>query len=195
MYDLTTSGAYNQSIFVSKLDDGGSFLWAKRISGDDDTYGNQGSAIAVDGSANVFVAGTFQSPVDFDPGADVVELTPTPGSSPWWTPSDVFILKLHDTLSTVNVAEHLGHGENGFNVYPNPSNGEFSLAMNLEADSKLTIDIVDITGQVVKTINQSKLSAGINSIKIDGTDLSSGIYFVKIYNQTINSTLKFIVNK
>ena len=194
VYNLVSVGMYSQSIFVAKLDDAGSLLWAKRMGGSDDyEYGNQGTAIAVDATDNTYVAGNFQYTVDFDPGVGVYELSPTPGM--WWTPPDIFVLKLHDTLSTVNVAEQLGHGLNTFMVYPNPNNGEFNLGMNLEADSKLAIDIYDITGQLIKTVNQSKLSAGINTIAIDGSELSNGIYFVKIYNETINKTLKFTINK
>ena len=80
-------------------------------------------------------------------------------------------------------------------MYPNPNNGKFSIGVALESDQKLTIEIVSITGQVLKTMRQSKLNAGENLITIDAPELSNGVYFMKIYNDNSCNTLKFVINK
>jgi Beta-propeller repeat len=51
-------------IFISKLNNSGDFVWAKRIGG-----GNRDGAtdLAIDSSGNVYTAGIFQDTVDFDP--------------------------------------------------------------------------------------------------------------------------------
>jgi len=41
-------------------------VWAKNMGGD---FADQGNAIAVDASGNVYTAGTFATSGDFDPGA------------------------------------------------------------------------------------------------------------------------------
>jgi hypothetical protein len=55
-------------LFVGKLEETGSFAWVR-------TWGGQGwefgSGLAADDSGNVYVTGTFQGPVDFDPGPGV----------------------------------------------------------------------------------------------------------------------------
>ena len=66
---------------------------------------------------------------------------------------------------------------------------------NLQSDEKLTIEIFDVTGQVIKSVDQPKLNAGINSISINASELSNGIYFLKIYNETVDNISKFIINK
>ncbi|NLF70850.1 MAG: hypothetical protein GX575_17605, partial [Candidatus Anammoximicrobium sp.] len=80
-YSLTSAG-YND-VFVSKLDSAGNFLWARGLGG---TSGEECESIVVDGSGNVYTAGTFQATVDFDPGSGSHNLTAAN--------SDVFVSKL-----------------------------------------------------------------------------------------------------
>lgn len=77
------SGA-NGNIFVSKLDDSGTFLWAKAMGG---TGNDRANAVAVDGSGNVFTVGFFQDTADFNPGASVFNLETAGGR-------DIFVSKL-----------------------------------------------------------------------------------------------------
>ena len=48
----------------------GDFVWAKSMGGTSDALGDQGHAIVVDGSGNVYTTGRFYGTVDFDPGPD-----------------------------------------------------------------------------------------------------------------------------
>lgn len=61
-FNLSSSGAAD--IFIQKLDSSGNFLWARSMgsSGDD-----QGFALALDDSNNVYTSGYFEGTVDFDP--------------------------------------------------------------------------------------------------------------------------------
>ncbi|MBX9678173.1 MAG: SBBP repeat-containing protein [Gemmataceae bacterium] len=90
---LTTSG---QSAFVAKYNPAGTALWAIKLesSGDDAAH-----AIAVDGSGNVFVTGSFAGQ-NFagDPNLD------TAGSS------DVFVAKLSASTGSVTWANRYGAG-------------------------------------------------------------------------------------
>jgi hypothetical protein len=68
--NLTSNGGYE--LFVSKLDNSGSYVWAKSMGGS--AYDGGGS-IAVDGSGNVYTTGYFGGTVDFDPGTGTANLT------------------------------------------------------------------------------------------------------------------------
>lgn len=94
-YDLISAGTYD--IFVSKLDSSGNFVWAKQMGG---TGSDDGSAIAVDASGNVYTAGGFEGTVDFDPGSGIANLTAAGGS-------DIFISKL-DNAGNFVWAKQLG---------------------------------------------------------------------------------------
>ncbi len=51
------------SVFVAKYDAAGNCLWARKFGGaDNDTYGNEGKAIDVDGNGNCYVTGVFNGP-------------------------------------------------------------------------------------------------------------------------------------
>ena len=80
--NLTSAGNYD--IFVQKLAACGNFVWARRMGGRNI---DGGSAIAVDGMGNVYTTGYFDLMVDFDPGADTVNLT-SAGSY------DIFVQKM-----------------------------------------------------------------------------------------------------
>lgn len=72
-------------VFVSKLDNSGNFVWAKRLGG---TNQDEGYTVAVDRSGNVFASGYFSGTADFDPGTGTFNLTSNGGSQ------DIFISKL-----------------------------------------------------------------------------------------------------
>ncbi len=69
VFNLSALG--NSSVFVSKLDSSGNFVWAKRLGGPSDSHGH---AIAVDAVGNVCVAGQFSGIADFDPGPGVFNM-------------------------------------------------------------------------------------------------------------------------
>ena len=69
--NLTSVG--QTDIYISKLDSSGNYIWAKSYGGAN--YDN-GSAISVDGSGNVYTAGYFSTTTDFDPGIGTSSLTP-----------------------------------------------------------------------------------------------------------------------
>lgn len=82
--NLTSNG--NSDIFISKLDASGNFLWAKSIGG---SGIDRGASIATDASGFVYITGSFQGIVDFDPGSGISNLTSIGNS-------DMFIAKLDD---------------------------------------------------------------------------------------------------
>jgi uncharacterized protein (TIGR03437 family) len=82
VFNMTSAGG--NDVFVSKLDSAGNFAWARRMGGTDS---DGGDGVVVDGSGNVYTAGSFGGTVDFDPGPGVFNLT-SAGDS------DIFVAKL-----------------------------------------------------------------------------------------------------
>ncbi len=83
-YNLTSSGSSNTSVYISKLDVFGNFLWAKQVVGG---TGLNTRSFALDKNFNIYVTGSFTDTADFDPGPGVFNLTTIGGT-------DIFILKL-----------------------------------------------------------------------------------------------------
>jgi hypothetical protein len=64
VYNLSSTG--ENSIFISKLNSSGNFVWAKVIQGSISAYS---SDIALDNAGNIYITGGFAGAADFDPNA------------------------------------------------------------------------------------------------------------------------------
>jgi gliding motility-associated-like protein len=87
MANLTATGgaAY---LFVSKLDSGGNYVWARHFGNTLNNNNNTfGQVLKVDANFNVHTAGTYNSTVDFDPCPSIVNLSAVGGY-------DIFVQKL-----------------------------------------------------------------------------------------------------
>ncbi len=72
-----------------------------------------------------------------------------------------------------------------FQNYPNPFNGSTVIDFNLPDPAEIKLTVFDVTGKEVKTILNSRLSAGSHSARWDGTDdsgqtVASGLYFIRL---------------
>lgn len=83
--NLASSGY--KDIFIHKMNASGNLIWAKRVGG---TTIQEGNDITTDDSGNVYITGSFNGTVDFNPGAGVFNLI-TSGSA---GTVDIFIEKL-----------------------------------------------------------------------------------------------------
>lgn len=86
-----------RDMFVVKLRNNGSFLWAKSIGG----FWLFTSDLVLDSKKNVIVTGSFRGNVDFDPGPNTAQLSSQGGGH------DVFIVKL-DSLGNYHWAKSFG---------------------------------------------------------------------------------------
>ncbi|CAN5265868.1 hypothetical protein BH09BAC5_BH09BAC5_12850 [soil metagenome] len=96
-----------KTIFVSKINTAGNFVWVKAMGG---TINNQGYGIALDQNGNILTTGSFDGTVDFDPGAGIVDLT-SQGNL------DIFISKL-DPSGNLLWAKSMGgiSSDEGFSI-------------------------------------------------------------------------------
>lgn len=86
-----------QDAYVLKLDASGNYVWAKVFTGPSAKLAN---ALALDSADNVYITGSFQGAVDFDPSASTVNVTAVGGQ-------DGYIAKL-DALGNYVWALSLG---------------------------------------------------------------------------------------
>jgi PKD repeat protein len=175
-YNLTWGGYHD--IFISKLDNNGDFVWAKRIGG---ASTDMGYSIAIDLSGNVYTTGYFNGTVDFDPGAGTANLTSNGGS-------DIFISKL-DSNGNYVWAKNMGSNSSDIgnslaidasgNVYStgtfsgtadfDPGTGTFNLTSVGNVD--IFISKLDSNGNFVWAKNIGGTSEDIAySVTIDASD-------------------------
>lgn len=78
--------------------------------------------------------------------------------------------------------------KDSFNVYPNPSSDKVFISTALDL-TELVINVIDITGSKVFTIDGNKLkNSGINI-----RDLSNGMYFIILTDVDGNNTVKKLI--
>lgn len=82
---------------------------------------------------------------------------------------------------------------NGLNIFPNPTNGNFTLVYNLASNDKVSISIYDFTGKKVDT-KVSTGNSGLNTLEISGNEYAKGIYLVEISAGNKKETKKLIIN-
>jgi aminopeptidase N len=79
--------------------------------------------------------------------------------------------------------------------YPNPFNTLVYFDLYLPCDSRGTIEILDITGQVISVVEQGKLILGYRKDMWQPQNISSGIYFVRLKNEWVSLSKKIVYLK
>ena len=178
-YNLSGGGG-----FISKLDSGGNFIWAKQL-------GGLGYSIKLDASGNIYTTGNFGGTVDFDPGVGVHNLTSTQDAG-------VFICKLNssgdfvwatftggifgNSLAVDNYRNVYVTGR--FSGYPDFDAGPADYRISTQGDNDIFVAKIDSAG-IFKWAEGfgSNLSDAGNSIT---TDKSGNIIFTGTFQQTVD---------
>jgi hypothetical protein len=208
---ITTAGT--QDTFVAKYGPTGTLTWVKTFAGTMTTSGNlnisavsQGSAIVVDASGNVYVAGGFSGTVDLTGSSGVTAIT-----SPTAT-TEVYLARLNASGSLTwvdTVAGTLYDTDEAYALALDGSNGVVmagsfadsatfgSTTLTAGGASDAFASLVSPSGQFawsVATKGQSGSNAQINGLAVDG---SGNIALAGFFSGTIdvdpNASLKSLV--
>jgi gliding motility-associated-like protein len=162
-FDLTSIGGLNA--FVCKLDLSGNFLWAKRIGG---AGSGESNSISSDPLGNTYITGYFNNTVDFDPEAEVFNLT-SAGNK------DIFISKL-DPAGNFLWATRTGSlsTDEGYAIHADASGNVYlSSYFYQTADFDPTCNTFNLTSGGASDVFIQKLSTG-NSPSITSFSPTSG---------------------
>lgn len=95
-------------------------------------------------------------------------------------------------LSYTNCTNDLNEiGAEEFRVYPNPAEDFIRISFISQMNENFDIELMSLTGQVVRRLNHQSTENGDFSIK----DLPSGIYFLSIFLEETRSMVKVIIEK
>lgn len=100
-------------------------------------------------------------------------------------------IKLVSVIGLNDVENNISY----INVYPNPVKDIANLDITLSESSNATIQVVDLMGRTLIDLGTKSFKAGQNSIELNTTNLSNGMYFVKINSNNGVATKKITVSK
>ena len=92
---------------------------------------------------------------------------------------------------TTTGIESITAGVSNFNLFPNPSNGVFTAALNLESASDVTITVMDITGNKIYESTETSVK-DINK-QIDLNSAAAGLYFVNVKTATGSVNQRIVI--
>ena len=77
--------------------------------------------------------------------------------------------------------------------YPNPFTGNSTVKVNIRQSTTLSLEVVNMIGQQVYTVDAGVAKTGMNTLTIDGSKLTPGIYFYTVRAGETTITKKMIV--
>jgi PKD repeat protein len=94
---------------------------------------------------------------------------------------------------TVGIDETLAESLE-LNIYPNPVKSVATVNFKLDDSHKVYIDVLDVMGRTVNKITEATLAAGEYQFELP-SDLTSGLYNVRIFIDGRSTSRKVLVNK
>ena len=73
-----------------------------------------------------------------------------------------------------------------FPAYPNPFNPSTTLKFTNPSQQRVTIQVFNMLGQLVKTLLNREIQSGIHQVNFDANGLASGVYIVQLRTNEVN---------
>ena len=80
-------------------------------------------------------------------------------------------------------------------AYPNPFNPSTTVELYVPQDSYVSVKVYNVMGQLVQTLVEGNMDANVYSLTWDGTNVPSGMYFVRAETATNVATQKLMLVK
>ena len=113
-----------------------------------------------------------------------------PYTTSLWTTIDNAIL----TISNAPLAR-MQHHDFKVSAFPNPFNPTTKISYNIKNKSFVNMKVYDIVGKEVGTLVSEIVDMGEHTVRFDGSNLSSGMYFVKVEADGESNVQKIVLVK
>lgn len=149
----------------------------------------------IDVNRNIIVSASLEASGELS--EEAARLGYTPGSTSVWgsntaEPFNYYITSsLVDLKNEVNIPATFALNQN----YPNPFNPNTKISFALPQSMDVKIDVYNSLGQNVNQLVNSKMEAGHHTVEMNGSGLSTGIYFYRISTPEYSKTKKMLLMK
>jgi len=101
-----------------------------------------------------------------------------------------------DSVSLSNTESKLNGNQSIFNIYPNPSEGEFTIQYNVLKRADVTITIFDMSGALIKkVVDVNGQYEGQYHISVNLNELPEGVYMVRLINNGKQTMERLVIVK
>ena len=80
-------------------------------------------------------------------------------------------------------------------AYPNPFNPVTNISFVVDKSSEISLKIFDVNGKLVQVVNPKTYQIGVHNIQWNASSLSSGMYFINMFNGADRYTEKVMLLK
>jgi len=80
-------------------------------------------------------------------------------------------------------------------VYPNPATTSASVRLELDTSGPVTLEVFDLLGRSVAASSETFFNAGVHEVRLEISQLSTGVYYVRIKAQGNSDTRPLLVTK
>jgi len=143
------------------------------------------------GSNTLFVNHEIDILQTFNAGDTILirfRLYSDPFAAAWGWAIDNLQIQTDNEVTSLNDAEILSD----IALYPNPSNGKYSVELNNVLKGNVKISVVDLQGKEVYQENLNNFN-GYQKFSVDISQLPKGIYFMKLSNGENAATKRLIL--
>jgi hypothetical protein len=157
-----------------------------------------------DFSQNVYINGDGPTEYQWGPYGDMYIIPansyPTEGGLKFESPGrSVQMIMIEGGDTYITTVDNSGGGipssYNLFQNYPNPFNPSTTISYQLPANSFVSLKIFDVLGREIKTLVQEQQNAGNHSVRFNGTNIPSGVYFYRLQAGTYSAAKKLLLVK
>jgi len=107
----------------------------------------------------------------------------------FWYLTEGLLLSVEQTSNDVPLAYRVDQN------YPNPFNPTTTIEFALPENSNVTLKLFDILGRNIATLVDDKLQPGVYKVVLDTKNLSSGVYFYRLWADKFVQQRKLILIK
>lgn len=100
----------------------------------------------------------------------------------------------HYNITVNDCRERHNSLQTALRIYPNPSNGRFSIGFMSDLYKEFNLRVIDAKGAVVKEMRFTGLSYG-SVIPMDLTNLASGMYILEAYNTQERASYRIVITR
>jgi len=163
----------------------GSSPWGMAIWGDDPTTSERDGL--TEGEALRFV---YWDPVsDYEYNVDIRAIE----GEPVYLSNGYLVIDMMLEVNEPDAPVRLGFALK--EIYPNPFNSRAVVEYSVALRGEVHLGLFDLNGQLIKVLDSGVKQSGKHSVELDGSDFTTGLYFIRLQSRNRNEIQRVVILK